>query len=109
MEEKTDEMYLGHIRDACTKVISYIKGFDESKFLKDSKTLDAVIRQIGIVGEAARKLSQSTKSKLDINWREMMGMRDKLIHDYVGVDEEIVWKTATQDIPDLKKQIEKIL
>lgn len=109
MDEKTDGMYLGHIRDACLKIASYIKGFEEKSFKEDSKTLDAVIRQIGIVGEASRKLSQGTKDKLDVNWREVVGMRDKLIHDYVGVDEEVVWHSATVDIPRLLEEIKKIL
>ena len=70
---------------------------------------DAVIRNIEIIGEASKKISSDTKQIFyEIPWREIAGMRDKLIHDYLGVDVEVVWRTITEDIPILEKQIKEI-
>jgi uncharacterized protein with HEPN domain len=70
---------------------------------------DAVIRNIEIIGEATKKISKDLKSQYrEIPWKEMSGMRDKLIHDYFGVDVDVVWKTVTEDIPYLKSLIVKI-
>jgi uncharacterized protein with HEPN domain len=71
---------------------------------------DGVIRQIQIIGEAAKRVSPAVSSKYsDIPWRDIAGMRDKLVHDYFGVDVEMVWVTATVDLPELKQQIARIL
>lgn len=71
---------------------------------------DGVIRQIQIIGEAAKRVAPVVSSKYsDIPWRDIAGMRDKLVHDYFGVDVEMVWVTATVDLPELKKQIAQIL
>lgn len=70
---------------------------------------DAIIRNIEIIGEASKKISQDTKQTYyEIHWREISGMRDKLIHDYLGVDVDVVWKTIKEDIPVLEKLISEI-
>ena len=70
---------------------------------------DAVIRNIEIIGEASKKISSDTKQiYYEIPWKEIAGMRDKLIHDYLGLDVEVVWRTITDDIPILEKQIKEI-
>ncbi len=77
---------------------------DQSAFESDVLLQDAVIRNIEVIGEAAKKVSDIFKEQnSQVPWREMAGMRDKLIHDYFGVDIEIVWKTVQIDIPVLKK------
>lgn len=79
-------------------------------FDKDTAIQDALIKQIEIIGEATRKISEGFKKDYPgVPWKKMVGMRDKLVHDYMGVDLEAVWKTAVEDIPELKKLIEEVL
>ena len=78
--------------------------------MKDEKTQYAVIRAIEIIGEASKKIPKNIKTKYtDVPWYEISGMRDKLIHDYFGVNSKIVWKTVKEDLPRLKKLIVRIL
>ena len=103
---REDTVYLKHIRDAIARVEEYLQGVDEAEFRKSSLIQDAVIRQIEIIGEAVKRLSSQFRSSCpDIPWQDIAGMRDKLIHDYFGVDIEKVWITAQDDIPLLKRQI----
>ena len=83
--------------------------FIEHILLCIKKNQDSVIRNLEIIGEATKKISKKLKSQYpDIPWKEMSGMRDKLIHDYFGVDVDVVWKTVNDDIPFLKSLIETI-
>lgn len=110
MVEKTDLLYLNHMRDACAQIQKYLDGVDKDKFETEKLIQDGVIRQLEIVGEAARKVSVNTRSPYrNINWKDIVGMRDKLIHDYTGVDLDIVWESATKFVPELLKNIEEIL
>ena len=82
---------------------------DLSTFLIDHKTQDAVVRQFEIIGEATKRISEDYRDKhSEIPWADMAGMRDVLIHDYIDVNLEIVWKTATEDIPEIKEAISKL-
>jgi len=77
-------------------------------FLNDKKTLDAVIRNLEVMGEAAKNISDDFKNENpEINWRGIAGMRDKLIHGYFGVDSLMVWKTIQKRLPELKDQLNK--
>ncbi|MGD8869421.1 MAG: DUF86 domain-containing protein [Gemmatimonadales bacterium] len=110
MKERDDLPYLRHILDAIGRIESYVSGVDEGVFLENAEKQDAVIRQLQIVGEAAKRLSAELRAAYpDIPWREVAGMRDKLVHDYFGVDLQFVWVTVTEDIPELKSRIEQIL
>ena len=110
MKERDDLPYLRHILDAIGRVESYVSGVDESDFLENAEKQDAVIRQLQIIGEAVKRLSEELRAAYpDIPWREVAGMRDKLVHDYFGVDLQFVWITAAQDVPALKPQIERVL
>jgi len=105
-----DKIYLQHIRDAANRISEYVEGIDEPSFKKSNLIQDAVIRQIEIIGEAAKNLSsQFRNSHPEIPWRELSGMRDKLIHAYFGVDLDRVWITAQDEIPALNSQIEALL
>jgi uncharacterized protein with HEPN domain len=105
-----ESVYLQHILDAVFKIESYIKGSDEEAFYRNTLIQDGVIRQIEIIGEAVKRLSSDLKgAHSHIPWQDIAGMRDKLIHDYFGVDIETVWLTVKNDIPVLKPQIKKIL
>jgi uncharacterized protein with HEPN domain len=102
--------YLFDMLESTKKGIGFIKGYSLSKFKKDEKTQFAVIRAIEIVGEASKKIPKRiTNNYNEIPWREISGMRDKLIHDYFGVNAEVVWKTAKEDLPALEKLLSRIL
>jgi uncharacterized protein with HEPN domain len=110
MAHRDDDVYLLHIRDAAAKIEEYLQGVGHDEFCKNSLMQDGVVRQIAIIGEAAKRLSKEMREKhADVPWGSMVGMRNKLIHDYMGVDCESVWKTAKQDVPLLKEKVVAIL
>ena len=105
-----DEVYLRHILDAITQINSYLEGVDRTRFDGTRLLQDAVVRQLEIVGEAAKRLSTDLREQSSsIPWRKITGMRDKLSHDYMGVDLNAVWLTATGDLPTLKEAVEGLL
>lgn len=109
MSRRDVQLYLSDIKEAVERIESYIQDFDFDKFAKDHKTIDAVIRNLSVIGEAVKNIPEEIKSKYpDTAWYEAMGMRNKVVHEYFGVDENILWKTVTEDIPSFGKQIEKI-
>ncbi|MBU0501974.1 MAG: DUF86 domain-containing protein [bacterium] len=110
MTAKNNTVYIKHILDAIKKVEEYTNKFDENKFSKDTLVQDGVIRQIEIIGEATKNLSDEFRDKhKQIPWKDIAGMRDKLIHGYFGVDINAVWDTAKKDLPSLKAEITKLL
>ena len=107
--EKDYLVYIEHILDCIRKIKEFTNGLSLKDFSVNELVQDAVIRNIEIIGEASKKISSDTKQIFyEIPWREIAGMRDKLIHDYLGVDVEVVWRTITEDIPILEKQIKEI-
>ncbi len=106
---KDDLIYIEHILQAINKIIEYTKDISQFEFNKNEMIQDAVIRNIEIIGEATKNISNDLKSvHYNIPWKEMAGMRDKLIHDYMGTDVEVIWKTIEKDIPFLQSLIKKI-
>jgi uncharacterized protein with HEPN domain len=99
--------YLKHIRDECLFINSRIQiGISEEEFLRDETLKRAVIRSLEIIGEATKKIPADIKIKWSvIQWKNMAGMRDKLIHDYMGVNYYIVWDVIKNKIPELSDQI----
>lgn len=101
--------YLRDILDAIVKAGQFIEGMDFKRFCSDNKTVFAVVRALEIIGEATEKAPDEVKeSHSDLPWREMAGLRDKLIHDYFGVNMEVVWKTVTNDLPTLKSGVTSV-
>ncbi len=103
---KQPELFLEHILMAILSIEKYIKGYNKTKFLADPKTIDAVIRQFEIIGEAAGNVPDNLTSGSPIPWRRLVGLRNKLIHDYMGVDFDIVWETAKNGLTPLKKFVQ---
>jgi uncharacterized protein with HEPN domain len=108
--DKDDSVYLRHILDAINTVEEYLQGVDEERFKATRLLQDGAIRQIEIVGEAVRHMSSDIRRTYpEIPWQDIAGMRDKLIHDYFGVDIEKVWDTTQEDLPVLKEKVIQIL
>ncbi len=102
--------YFQDIIDSINDIEAFIKGMHFEAFVGDRKTTNAVIRSIEVVGEATKNIPKSIRDKHpSVPWKKMTGMRDKLIHEYFGVDLEILWKTAKEDIPSLKSLIQEVL
>jgi uncharacterized protein with HEPN domain len=104
-----DQLYLRHILDAIEKVTSYTAVGKEA-FMDQSYWQDAVIRQLEIIGEATKNLSETLRTQYhDIPWRRIAGLRDVLIHNYMGVDLEAVWKVSQSEVPVLKERVQSII
>lgn len=102
--------FLKHIADECTFLLSVSKGLSKEAFLDNEILKRAVVRSLEIIGEATKKIPADYKVKWSsIQWKNMAGMRDRLIHDYIGVNYSIVWDVLTNKIPELYDQIQKVL
>lgn len=103
-------VFVKHIRDAVEEIEQFVGGMDEKAFYKDVKTQKAVIRDLEIIGEAARNLPEEFKMRHpEVEWRGMTGMRDVIVHEYFGLNVHRVWKVIVNDLPRLKAQVNKIL
>jgi uncharacterized protein with HEPN domain len=107
---KNDAVYLHHILDAINRIEQYLAGVSYDRFLQDALLQDGVIRQLEIIGEAARNVSKDLQNaRPELPWDKMIGIRNILIHAYFRVDLFIVWDTAQSDLPRLKQQVEQLL
>ncbi len=110
MTKREHSDYLKDIYDSITALEEFVKGMNLKKFTKDRKTVFAAIRCFEVIGEATKNIPRAFRNKHpDMPWNEMAGMRDKLIHEYFGVDVKVLWKTIKKDIPPLKKSLSKII
>ena len=109
-ENRTYKMFLDDIQLAMSRIAQYIEGYDFERFKKDYKTVDAVIRNFEIIGEASKKLDDAIKSKYpEVPWQEMYYLRNRVSHEYFGVDYEIIWDIAKNYLPENKTQIDLII
>lgn len=99
-------VYLDDILEAISKIERYANQAEFAGFAGDEQRIDAVIRNFEVIGEAARQIPDSMQeSHPEVPWEDMIGMRNKLIHEYFGVNAVVVWKTIQEDLPKLKSQV----
>ena len=109
MSNRMDIDLIEDILVCLTKIEDYIAQMSYEKFQEDPKTQDAVIRNIEIIGEASKLISKELKQNYPmIPWKAIAGTRDRLIHDYFGVNIDVVWEIATKDVPNLKQNLKRI-
>jgi uncharacterized protein with HEPN domain len=110
MCERDDTELVRDMLEAARRISSYTAALTYETFLADTKTQDAVTRNLEIIGEAVRKLSDELRdAHPNIPWRSMSGLRDRLIHDYFGVNFDIVWEIASHELPQVVPELEKIV
>ena len=106
---KDDKIYIEHILQSIDRIEAYLSGKDHQSFSDNFKTQDAVVRQLEIIGEATKRISKKLQNlNPQVPWSDMAGMRDILIHDYIDVDIDIVWKTASESIIKLKSLLQNL-
>ena len=106
---KDDRLYLHHMLERCQRITRFI-GSGKDSFMAAEELQDAIIRNIEVIGEAAKRVSPESRSQLaDPDWKRICGMRDVLIHDYIGVDLEEVWSVASTRVPELEIELERFL
>ena len=104
------KMHLDDMLAAAEKIIEYVGEMSFDRFVSDAKTFDAVIRNLEIIGEAAKRVPEEVRrDSSDIEWKKIAGLRDMLIHEYLGVDSEIIWDIVSNKIPDLIGELHKLL
>lgn len=102
--------YLKHIADECTYLLSQVDNLSKEEFLDDETLKRAVVRSLEIIGEATKKIPADFKVKWNsVQWKNMAGMRDRLIHDYMGVNYSIVWDVFKNKIPELYQQVKEVI
>lgn len=106
---KGDRLYLGHIIEAVERIIAYAAAGEEA-FRRDLMVQDAIIRNIQVMGEAVKKISAEMRAAHpEVPWRDIAGMRDRLVHDYFGISLDIVWDVAKNHIPPLRESLPRVL
>jgi len=109
MKDRDLRDYINDLIEASEDILSFTKGLSYTDFAGDKKTLNAVIRSLEVIGEATKNLPASFRNRYpDIPWKQMAGMRDKLIHEYFGVDIEMVWRAIECHIPNILPMLKEI-
>ena len=107
---KTNDVYLRHIKDAIGQIEEYMEGVGRDAFEGRTMLQDAVVRQLEIIGEASRQLSDDFRAQHDnVPWRAIIGMRNRIAHDYLNIDLDIVWDVVQHDLPNLKRHVQDVL
>jgi len=107
---RDSRVYLDDILDATRKITVYTGSLSKAAFLEDEKTLDAVVRNLEVIGEAVKKLPENLRAKHSaVEWKKIAGLRDILIHEYFGLDAEIVWDIVQNKVPALDREVRTML
>lgn len=110
MSQKDDLVYIGHMTDTANKAIGFIKGVSREDFDNNELLRLSLTHLLQVIGEAARRVSLDFRaSHPEIPWKAIVGMRSKVVHDYLNVDEDVVWDTVQNDLPPLVTKLAKIL
>jgi len=107
--KRDDHVYPEQILDAAHKIRRFVQGMDRDAFLKDEKTQGAVIMQLALSGEFAKRVSEPTRAAMAIPWRQIAGFRDRAIHDYYQIDLQVAWGTILHDLDPLTKAVSAYL
>ena len=106
---KDDRLYLHHMLERCRRITRFISS-GKATFMASEELQDAVIRNLEVIGEAAKRVSTESRSGMSrLDWRSICGMRDVLIHDYIGVDLDEVWNVSSARIPELRAELDRFL
>lgn len=106
---KNDTAHLRLLLDSIAKIKDYTRGMKRADFVTDGKTQSAVIMQLQVIGELAKKVPESIRQSIDIPWKQMAGLRDLVSHDYFNLDVEIIWNTVETNIPDTERKMRSYL
>ena len=106
MPKRRDPLLREDILNAAGKIRSYLADTDAKKFLADAKTIDAVVRNLEVIGEAARMMSAEGRALYPkVPWTQVVGLRHRIVHEYFGIDPALVWQIASVDVPELEKSL----
>ena len=110
MSKRDWKLFIEDILECIGKIEKYIEDMEFGDFESDSKTIDAVVRNLEVIGEASRNIPENMKAKYpDVYWKGVVGLRNRIIHEYFGVDVKIVWHIIKEEVPTLRKQIDEVL
>jgi uncharacterized protein with HEPN domain len=107
---RDESLYLGDIQEACEKILRFTKGMMYKEFVHDDLHFDAVLRNLEVIGEAVKNISEETRTSYpNVKWRKIAGFRDIVAHEYFGVNEETVWDIVKNQVPDLLEIVKTML
>ena len=110
MSKRSSDLLLLDMKEAAEKILKYTKGLSFEDFLADDKTIDAVVRNFEIIGDASLRIDEDFRFEHpQIEWKKLRGFRNRIVHDYFGIDYEIVWSILTQDLEELVFQLDQLL
>jgi len=107
---RDESLYLGDIQESCEKILRFTKGMTYKEFIHDELHFDAVLRNLEVIGEAVKNISEETRITYpNVKWRKIAGFRDIVAHEYFGVNEETVWDIVKNQVPDLLEIVKTML
>jgi uncharacterized protein with HEPN domain len=109
MPKRDPELLIEDMLTAIRKIERYTSGMDETMFRRDERTIDAVVRNLEILGEATRQMPEGFEAQHpEVSWRQIAGLRNRIVHDYFGLDLEIIWEVVQHDLPQLQTLLEQL-